>query len=563
MITSNKKNIALLTDIFIQKGLSDIVISPGSRNAPIILSFTNRVEINALSVVDERSAAFFAMGMAQQKKKTVAIACTSGSAVLNYAPAIAEAYYQKIPLLILTADRPPELIDKGDGQTIRQKNVFSNYVKASFELPIEINNQIEFDHSNQIINQAIDLCQYPEPGPVHINIPFREPLYQTTDEIIKGSLIDSKIETPLPGKTMFNKLAEQWNQTKKILVLVGQMEKNEKLNQLLSEWANNKNVVVLTETTSNLNDDSFIDCIDNIVSTFEEEEAAGFYPDLLISFGGQVVSKMIKKFLRDSKAQVHWHISPSGEEMDTYFCLTESVGMKPEIFIEQLNPVIQSKSKHFFQNWLQRKQQIQLRRENYLNQIPYSDLQVFEVLLRSLPGKQVCHFGNSTPVRYSQLFGHLPNYIYRSNRGVSGIDGQISTASGAAFADDQIHTIITGDLGFFYDSNALMNKNLPPNLKIIVINNGGGGIFRFLDGPASTPQAEEFFAASHNWKSEKIAEAFGLNYFMASDISTLKNILTQFYNLENSASSVLEIFTPEKINAQVLRDYFLYLKKRA
>ena len=559
-MTSDKKNIALLADIFVKKGLTDIVISPGSRNAPIILSFANRPEINALSIVDERSAGFFALGMAQQKGRAVALACTSGSAVLNYAPAIAEAFYQKIPLLILTADRPPELIDKGYGQTIRQKNIFSNFVKASFELPVQIENQYEFDNAVKLINEAIDQSHFPEAGPVHINIPFREPLYNTTDEHVEGRVIEEKQEDLSLTKKQVGVFADHWNQSQKVLILAGQMGRNDALNHLLVELSERDNVVVLTETTSNLQGDKFIDCIDNVVSTIDKNEATGFQPDLLITIGGQIVSKMIKKFLRESKVPAHWHISPSGEEMDTYFCLTETIGMKPENFFGLILPQTKLNTSQFAEVWQQKLQLVRNKRTLYLKTIPFSDLQVFDVLLKEIPANSTLHLGNSTPVRYSQLFGQLSGFDYRSNRGVSGIDGQISTAAGAAFASKETNTIITGDLGFFYDSNALMNHHLTPNLKIIVINNGGGGIFRFLDGPASTPQMEKYFVAEHSWKAEKIAEAFGVHYLKAENLDQLKEVLPEFHTNNFTSPALLEIFTPAKINAQVLKDYFLYLK---
>ncbi|MCF6171668.1 MAG: 2-succinyl-5-enolpyruvyl-6-hydroxy-3-cyclohexene-1-carboxylic-acid synthase [Bacteroidales bacterium] len=558
-MTSDKKNIALLADIFVKKGLSDIVISPGSRNAPIILSFANQPEIKALSIVDERSAGFFALGMAQQKGKAVALACSSGSAVLNYAPPIAEAYYQKIPLLILTADRPPELIDKGDGQTIRQKDVFSNFVKASFELPVKID-ESNFESTVKTINEAIDKTRFPEAGPVHINIPFREPLYNTADERLEGRVIDTTTETPPPSANQIRFFREQWNPNQRILILAGQMDKNEKLNRVLNELTENNGVVVLTETTSNLQGTQFVDCIDNVVSTFEAGERESFHPDLLITFGGQVVSKMIKKFLRESKVPAHWHISPSGEEMDTYFCLTETIGMKAEDFFAEMQPGLHPKTSQFAKRWKEQLQKVRKKRNEYLKTIPYCDLQVFDALLHKIPAQSALHLGNSTPVRYSQLFGQMPGFDYLSNRGVSGIDGQVSTAAGAAFASNHLHTLITGDLGFFYDSNALMNHNLPPNLRIVVINNGGGGIFRFLDGPASTPQMEEFFVAKHHWKAEKIAEAFGVKYYKANDLAELTERLPEFYTDSHATPALLEIFTPAEVNAQILKDYFLYLK---
>ncbi len=555
-MTSDKKNIALLADIFIKKGLSDIVISPGSRNAPIILTLTNLKEIRALSVVDERSAAFFALGMAQQKGEAVAVSCTSGSAVLNYAPAIAEAYYQKIPLLVFTADRPPELIDKGDGQTIRQKNVFANFVKAGFELPVKIDDS-NYEATVKTINEAIDLTQFPDAGPVHINIPFREPLYNTTEESIEGRAFDTQKPLLPPEEEKLIALAELWKESCKVMLLAGQMNVNPALNELLRGLSDRADTVVLTETTSNLHGEKFVDCIDNVVSTFGEPEA--FRPGLLITFGGQVVSKMVKKLLRAHKPDAHWHISPSGEEMDTYFSLTETVSASPEAFFEALLPRLAKAKEGFAGLWQRKLQKIRASRKALLQQLPYSDLQVFDFLLKAIPPTTL-HLANSTPVRYSQLFGHLQKFVYRSNRGVSGIDGQVSTAAGAAFASDKTHTLITGDLGFFYDSNALMNHHLTPNLKIIVINNGGGGIFRFIEGPASTPQLEQFFEASHNWKAEHIARAFGIAYFHADSPEQLQQALPDFYGNDFEKPALLEIFTPVEVNARVLRNYFLHLK---
>jgi len=237
-MTSDKKNVSLLADIFIKKGLSDIIISPGSRNAPITIAFAGKAEINALSVIDERSAGFFALGIAQQSGKAVAITCTSGSAALNYAPAIAEAYYQKIPLLVLTADRPPELIDQGDGQTIRQKNVFANYIKSSFELPVVVNDPATFQIAEQVINRAIDQTMFPEPGPVHINIPLREPLYGTTDKDVKGQVIKTINKPDKTDEKLIESFANRWKASERILLISGQMNPDSVLNSRLSALAN-------------------------------------------------------------------------------------------------------------------------------------------------------------------------------------------------------------------------------------------------------------------------------------------------------------------------------------
>jgi len=559
-MTSDKKNVSLLADIFIKKGLSDIVISPGSRNAPIVISFAGNKNIRALSIIDERSAAFFALGMAQQLGRAVAIACTSGSAALNYAPAIAEAYYQKIPLLVLTADRPPEMIDQGDGQTIRQKDVYQNYIKKSYELPVVADDPATKQITENVINEAIDQTHLPEPGPVHINIPFREPLYGKSEKEAGGHAFNT---IPAPEEISVSEMdvfAEQWNDAKKILIITGQMMPNTNLNKRLKALAKLNKVAVLTETTSNLQCDFFIDCIDNVVSAITDQEADAFQPDLLISLGGQIVSKMVKKFLRLNPPNKHWHISPSGEEMDTYFMLSNAIKTGPETFFQKLSSRIQVSDYNYGKTWYDRKEKVTNIRTNFLKELPFCDFRVFDILLDKIPENTLLHLGNSTPVRYSQLFGSEEKFTYYSNRGVSGIDGQVSTAAGAAFVTDKINTLITGDLGFFYDSNALMNNHLTPNLKIIVINNGGGGIFRFIPGPDQSPFLEEFFEAKHSRKAEKIAEAFDVKYFNASSEEELLSVLDKFYTY-NSRPALLEIFTPSEVNGKILKKYFEVLKK--
>ena len=559
-MTSDKKSISLLADIFVKSGLNDIVISPGSRNAPIILSFANRKEINAFSIIDERSAAFFAVGLALKTKKTVAIACTSGSAVLNYASAISEAFYQKIPLLILTADRPKHLIDVGDGQTIRQENVFNNFVKKSFQLPLEVSTKDAVAEAEEIINEAINISQFPEPGPVHINIPFDEPLYNSTNEIIEGKLIAFKNQLPFIPKSIIIDLAQKWNNCKKVMIIAAQALPNPELNKTLQNISRNENTVLLSETTSNLNGENFINTIDNVVSTIAEDESEKFKPEILITFGGQVVSKMIKKFLRKNKPSMHWHISPSGEKMDTYFSLTEVIESDALDFFNQISKNLLNTKGKYSELWQSRKSKVDKMKEDYLAKAEYSDFKVFESILKHLPTFSILHLGNSTPVRYSQLFGSKKDIVYNSNRGVSGIDGQVSTAVGYSYYSKKLNVLITGDLGFLYDSNGLMNNYLKPNLKIIVINNSGGGIFRFMPGPDTSPNLEEFFVAKHNWKAEFICKAFDVDYFKTENLKDLEETLPNFLNSKSNKTEVLEIFTPADKNAKILREYFKLLK---
>ncbi|NOX47189.1 MAG: 2-succinyl-5-enolpyruvyl-6-hydroxy-3-cyclohexene-1-carboxylic-acid synthase [Chlorobi bacterium] len=561
-MTSDKKSIAILAEIFVKKGLRHIVISPGSRNAPIIIAFASHRNVEALSIVDERSAAFFALGVAQQTGKTVAIACTSGSAALNYAPAIAEAYYQKIPLLILTADRPAEMIDMGDGQTIRQKNVYANYVKKSYELPSEINTGDEFNKTDQTINEAINLTVSPDSGPVHINLPFAEPIYNQVENMDWGiDIVDPNQEIKSIDKTELASLAKVWNSSSKKLLLAGMMKPNPGLCRVLGKITKDGSVVLLTETTSNLkSEDCACPCIDKVVSAISENEKTNFQPELLITFGGHVISKMVKQFIRTNKPVHHWHIDPVETNMDTYQCLTKSIPLRPMDFFAQLLPEVEPVNSGFQSLWESRNERSEQRHRDYLNTIGYSDLKVFESLLNNIPEGSHLQLGNSTPVRYVQLFKPFKKLNYFSNRGTSGIDGVVSTAAGATFVSGKPTTLITGDLAFFYDSNALMNNYLNGDLRIVIINNSGGGIFRFIPGPDTTGHLEQFFEAKHNLKAKYIAKAYDIPYYSASNLSELNSILEYFYSPHNGKAAILEIFTPNEKNAVILRAYFEYLK---
>lgn len=558
MSTSDKKSAALLAEIFSRKGLKQVVISPGSRNAPLIISFAGNTEIEAFSIFDERSAAFFALGLAQQTRKTVAITCTSGTAALNYAPAIAEAYYQHIPLLILTADRPADLIDQGDGQTIRQKDVYKNYIKASYELTETWDSDSNQLRAEKMLHEAIDLTMAASPGPVHINLPFSEPIYNQ----INGQ--DWKLqEFPnVSGKKLFNEggaapYINSWNKYNKKLLIAGMLNPDTSLWNQLKDLTDDPSVVLLSETTSNLIGCTGCPCIDKIVSTIKPEEAEDFRPELLVTFGGHVVSKMIKAYLRKNKPLEHWHIDPSGYPMNTYGCLTSAVKADHLDFFSLLNNSSEKKKSNYHQIWYGRDRRSEERHREFLKKVPFSDLLVFEHILNNIPEKSFLHLGNSTPVRYVQLFKSHKKLIHFSNRGVSGIDGTVSTSAGAAWANKKPTTLITGDLGFFYDSNGLFNDYLDPNLKIIVINNSGGGIFRFIPGPDSTPHLERFFEAKHSRKAKYIAKSAGIDYFSAGDLKELSTELKNLYN--TSAPAILEVHTPGESNGEILRNYFKYL----
>lgn len=559
------KQLHLLAAVLSAKGVKQVVTSPGSRNAPAIVVLNRFPGTQLHSIADERSAGFYALGIAQQLQEPVAVLCTSGSAALNYAPAIAEAYYQKIPLIVITADRPEMWIDQGDGQTIRQRNVFAGYIRKSYHLPAEINHADQKRYFARLVAEAADRAIFPAKGPVHINLPLAEPLYDIEWTEEEALPVPPRVlpSTSSLGKSALEELAELWNQSTGKIIIAGQMTPDTEVVHLMSRFADDPSVVILSETTSNLPGIDSIACIDRTIEGIKEEEFDILRPQILLSVGGAVVSKKIKALLRNIRPANHWHVSDDPEEfhMDTYGALTLTIPVDTKTFLRQLLDVRVFKESGFRELWSAKSKNRQLLHEKYLAEAPYSDLLVFKQIFEVLPADFQLHLGNSTPVRYAQLFDEASKFTTWSNRGTSGIDGSVSTAAGAAAASNVPVVLITGDIGFFYDSNALWNSGLSYNLRIILINNGGGNIFRVIPGPDRYEELEHFIETRHQHTAEGIAKTFGLDYSTANSADELKPALNHLFRKQHQKAVILEIFTPNKQSAEVLKDYFKYISK--
>ncbi|MFC5683225.1 2-succinyl-5-enolpyruvyl-6-hydroxy-3-cyclohexene-1-carboxylic-acid synthase [Flavobacterium sp. MAHUQ-51] len=538
-----------ILEICLAKGIQQIVISPGSRNAPLTIGFANNPDFKCYSIADERCAAFFALGIAQQIKRPVAIVCTSGSALLNYYPAIAEAFYSQIPLIVISADRPQSKIDIGDGQTIRQENVFANHSLYNANLSEDASKENDFK-----INEAIDTAFYKK-GPVHINAPFEEPLYETisalTVDVMVNHFASLNSVNQLEDLTEF---AASWNQSAKKLVLVGTNDPSLISNATIEALANDESVVVMTETTSNLHHPNFISNIDTIITPFTDADFEEFCPDILVTFGGMIVSKRIKAFLRKYKPKQHWHID-SSRAYDTFGVLTKHFEVNPGTFFETFLPLTTAVKSEYFAKMEKIKVLREEKQEVFLSKVSYSDFLVFDRIIKTLPQNSQLQISNSSAIRYAQLMKIDPSIEVFCNRGTSGIDGSTSTAIGAAVASNKPVVFVTGDVSFLYDSNALWNAYIPKNFKIILINNGGGGIFRILPGHEENAVFNTYFETSHQLTAEHLARMYGLVYITASDKESLVNGLNELYSL-NTQPAILEIFTPTAENDVVLKQFF-------
>jgi 2-succinyl-5-enolpyruvyl-6-hydroxy-3-cyclohexene-1-carboxylate synthase len=539
--------------------IQHIVISPGSRNAPLTIGFTNHDFFDCYSIVDERSAGFFALGIAQQLQQPVALVCTSGSALVNYFPAVTEAFYSRIPLVVISADRPEHLVNIGDGQTITQPHIFGAHVlyEANLEMAFKKSFLKAIKSNNSLIEKALHIANS-QNGPVHINVPFPEPLYDTIEveeQQSKPDRIKLKSNTFSLSKTDHKK----WNSSKRKMILVGVNPPHSVQETYLKLLAEDPSIIVLTETTSNLHHPDFFPSIDQLISPLDSTDFETLQPDLLLTFGGMIVSKKIKTFLRTNSPKTHWHIDPVSAN-DTFFSLTKHFKCDVNTFFDALSsfdatPIVST----YFETWNHVKVRRQQKHKKYLKSIPFSDFMAFDKILKHIPDNYMLQSGNSSTIRYLQLFDLNKTLTVFCNRGTSGIDGSTSTAIGAATVSENPTVFITGDLSFFYDSNALWNNYTPSNFRIIIINNRGGGIFRILPGNKNSKNFSTFFETNHDLTAEPISKLFNFEYTSASSNEELETALENFY-IQSSRPKLLEIFTPSSENDQILLSYFDFIK---
>lgn len=580
MTTTDKTSCRILSSLLQAHGVEEVVISPGSRNTPIILALDANKQIRKRVVIDERVAAFVALGIAQTSSRPVAIVCTSGTALLNYAPAVAEAYYQGLPLIVISADRPMQWIDQDDSQTIRQHDALNNIVKKSYDIPEFSAYDSEMTwFANRVINDALLTACDRRKGPVHINIQLNQPLSETieVEDLNERKISSLKTLTTIDSTWIEPIINEISN--KKTLIIGGFNGLNNEINRCLQQLSLIDNVVVLTETISNVKGGNIYTNIDRIIAPLSEEELETLRPDIVISFGGALVSRYIKQFLRKCRPQRHFSVGHNHTTVDCFKSLTDRVEINPETFFSLLAENMEQKLGQTTTNcdktkfgitdgeisfaslWNKHNTDSLESHERFIAKCPWSDLKAFSVIAKAFQGfenQYVISLSNGTPIRYFQLFDGMTYSACYCNRGVSGIDGSTSTAIGttigiADIIPDATSILITGDMSFSYDIGALATQFIPDNFKIIVLNNSGGGIFRFIPSTARLPQLEQYFAVNPGIKIDKLAEAYDFTHFIANSQEQLENVIDRFLSHEHKA--ILEIVTPPNVSGEVLRQY--------
>jgi 2-succinyl-5-enolpyruvyl-6-hydroxy-3-cyclohexene-1-carboxylate synthase len=538
---SDKKNILQTVALLKEYGVKHIIISPGSRNAPLIQTFTQDPFFECQLIVDERNAAFFALGIIQYTRQPAAVCCTSGSALLNYAPAVAEAYYQQLPLIIISADRPQEWIGQMDGQTMQQINVFASYIRKSVHLP-EVHSELNEWFCNRLVNEALIACNSNISGPVYINIPISEPLFNYTVENLPEV---RRISYSKPDKTVDIKpFADKWNIATKKMIIIGQMFQKPVLIEALERLVESSGCIVLSEHLANSNSEEFIHNFDRILYKSTEKDKKKLYPELLISFGGHIVSKRLKSFLRENQPENHWYLSNNNEVVDLFMSLTDLIETDISDFIHRLanSSNITKESYNYSNLWFYKSTRI----AEPGNGKDFSDISAIRLFLKRLTEKSQLIIANSSTVRNVQFFNLDRSITIYCNRGINGLEGTLASATGFASVCKEPVYLIIGDLSFFYGVNSLWNIEHIKNLRILLINNKGGGIFRSISELDKLENLNRFVTATHDSNAEKWLEAASVKYMQAKNKRQLSKSLNMFMNKKIEASMCLEVITEIK-----------------
>ena len=531
-MVSDKPVVQELVALMLAHGVTRAVLCPGSRNSPIVATLAAQPGVECRSVTDERSAGFVALGWAQQALAPVAVVVTSGSAVLNLHPAVAEAFYRKTPLLIISADRPASWVGQNDGQTVPQPGVFNSLVRFSAQVPED-----DAWHANRLINEALLELRHRGGGPVHLNVPLTEPFFGMIDSPLPPVRVIGRTEAARMGADEEEALLEEAAALPRRLILLGQQHAP---SPLLAKLAAEKQFALVGEHLANA---PFADCCrpDTLIGT---TPAADQSPDLLITCGGDIISKRMKRLLRTHPPKAHWHISADGEVVDTFCARTRVLEGEPDEFWELLCAFAEDGDEAYRTRWLSPPAP--------LPEHAFSGMKVVGELISHLPENSVLHLGNSSAVRYAQLYP-LPAGVNKvlCNRGVNGIEGSVSTAAGYALADpEQLHFLIIGDLSIFYDLNGLLAAQQCDNLRILLLNNNEGGIFSTLPGMPDcphirAPHGESIMAwGGSNLRSRQVTDAADWPAAMALLLDP------------EHGAVIVEVYTKTGQDAAILKEFY-------
>lgn len=538
-------------------GVRHAVLSPGSRNAPLTMAAVASGLFECHDVVDERSAAFIALGIARTTSLPVMLICTSGTALYDYSPAVAEAYYRHIPLIVVSADRPKAWIGQDDSQTLLQPEALRLITKwgCTFEEDSESEHRW---YNNRIANNAMLRAVSEPAGPVHINIPVAGPISGTEPyRAVNPRIVEEVATEGFMTLDAVKHLVRRLKSAKRVMIVCGFAHGDSRLNGNLQRMASNRNIIVLTEVSANIRGAGFVDAIDATLARITAAEETEFQPDIVITIGGALVSRRLKEFLRKSGTTEHWYVGLQEETVDCFRHLTKHFVQHPAVFLGQLNMAMTGEccESDYARKWRKKAEAARLHTVEYAESAPWSDFKALSYIFTNLPRWCRLHLSNGTVVRYAQLFAPLNVMNVDCNRGVSGIDGSTSTAVGCAIADkDYPSVLITGDTSALYDSGVLVAGNLPANFRMVVMDNGGGAIFRYIKATRNLPVMERHLAGKLRVPWNCVAETASMKCFEAASFQELPDKYNSFIN--SDCASMLVIHTDGVVSTEVLDQYF-------
>ncbi|KKI61532.1 2-succinyl-5-enolpyruvyl-6-hydroxy-3-cyclohexene-1-carboxylic-acid synthase [Staphylococcus warneri] len=539
----SNKNEALTTQVFtfaselFAYGVKEVVISPGSRSTPLAIALEAHPNIKTWIHPDERSAAFFALGLIKGSQRPVAILCTSGTAAANYTPAIAESQISRIPLIVLTSDRPHELRSVGAPQAINQVNMFSNYVNFQFDMPIADGTTNMLDTIHYQMQIASQYLYGPHKGPIHFNMPFREPL---TPDLDRTELLKSETKTlPHYQKMIHVDPIKDKIEKSKGLIIVGDMQHQE-VDQILT-YSTIFDIPVLADPLSQLRRHNH----PNVITTYDLLYRAGmdWDVDFVIRVGKPVISKKLNQWLKSTSAfQI---LVQNNDKIDVFPVPTDvSYEISANDFFRSLMEERTVDRKAWLQQWQSLEKQARIEINDYL-QHATDEAAYVGTLISKLTNEDALFVSNSMPIRdIDNLLFDNEAEIY-ANRGANGIDGVVSTALGMA-----VHkkvTLLIGDLAFYHDMNGLlMSKINDIHLNIVLLNNDGGGIFSYLPQKASAEAYfERLFGTPTGLDFEHAALLYDFNFKRFEHLNDFK-----YESLSELGSNVYEIITDREDNLQ-------------
>ncbi|MDY4644884.1 2-succinyl-5-enolpyruvyl-6-hydroxy-3-cyclohexene-1-carboxylic-acid synthase [Prevotella sp.] len=558
---SNKENVNILTSLLLEYGVSDAVVCPGSRNAPIVHNLSVCEAIRCRPVTDERSAAFYALGLAIATRRPTVVCVTSGSALLNVMPAVAEAAYQHVPLIVISADRPQQWIDQLDGQTIPQSDALGRFVRKAVQLP-EPHNDEERWLCRRLVNEAMHLATCRQGAPVHINVPISEPLFEfDTEQLPQLSRFNNIKRAAIKDASM--DMPEAFHDATRPMIVIGQLAHGTISHETIRSLS--EKYVVMSEPLSNpsymtIHFDEAVRYIvsDNSSINDDEDDKTAYYPDYVIYVGDTLVSKPARRFLRNAKAPSCLITPDAADIHDPLMTLTDIV----ECDSDSINALLASlcdapdtdERCRFHDRWQSFLDACAAHADAYAPE--YSQMatvKYFEEQLADLDIDICVHYANSSAVRLACIYAQ--HYVW-CNRGVNGIEGSLSTAAGFSLATHDMTVCVIGDLSFFYDQNALWNSNLRGNLRIILLNNRGGGIFRQLPGLSDSPAADDLVMASHENTAQGICTQNDIGYMSAKNMDEMQIGIVTLLTRESERPMLLEVFTDSNDDVKALEKYF-------